>query len=123
MVSETKLDNSFPVGQFLIDDYGPPIRLDRDIHRGGLMLFIREDIPCKLLSLENKSMEGFYVEINLQKTKWLLCCSLNPSRSNIDFHLEHLKNRNLPLYSSYYENFMEWRQITVLCQILMTLVT
>ena len=123
MVSETKLDNSFPVGQFLIDDYDPPIRLDRDIDRGGLMLFIREDIPCKLLSLENKSMEGFYVEINLQKTKWLLCCSLNPSRSNIDFHLEHLKNRNLPLYSSYYENFMEWRQITVLCQILMTLVT
>ena len=26
MVSETKLDNSFPVGQFLIDGYGPPIR-------------------------------------------------------------------------------------------------
>ena len=59
MVSETKLDNSFPVGQFLIDGYGPPIRLDRDIHGGGLMLFVRDDIPCKLLSLENKPMEGF----------------------------------------------------------------
>ena len=57
MVSETKLDNSFPVGQFLIDGYGPPIRLDRDIHGGGLMLFVREDIPCKLLSFENKPME------------------------------------------------------------------
>ena len=105
MVSETKLDNSFPVGQFLIDDYGPPIRLDRDIHGGGLMLFVREDIPCKLLSLENKPMEGFYVEINLRKTKWLLCCSYNPSKSNIDFHLQHL-NQNLALYSSCYENFM-----------------
>ena len=59
MVSETKLDNSFPVGQFLIDGYGPPIRLDRDIHGGGLMLFVRDDIPCKLLSLENKPMESF----------------------------------------------------------------
>ena len=105
MVSETKLDNSFPVGQFLIDGYDPPIRLDRDIHGGGLMLFVREDIPCKLLYLENKPMEGFYVEINLRKTKWLLCCSYNPSRSNIDFHLEHLI-RNLALYSSCYENFM-----------------
>ena len=59
MVSETKLDNSCPVGQVLIDGYGPPIRLDRDIHGGGLMLFIRDDIPCKLLSLENKLMESF----------------------------------------------------------------
>ena len=87
MVSETKLGNSFPVGQFLIDSYRPPIRLDRDIQVGGLMLFVREDIPCKLLSLENKPMEGFYVEINLRKTKWLLCCSYIPSKSNIDFHL------------------------------------
>ena len=106
MVSETKLDNSFPVGQFLIDGYGPPIRLDRDIHGGGLMLFVRDDIPCKLLSLENKPMDGFYVETNLRKTKWLLGCSYNPSRSNIDFHLEQL-NRNLALYSSCYENFMK----------------
>ena len=105
MVSETKLDNNFPVGQFLIDGYGPPIRLDRDIHGGGLILFVRDNIPCKLLSLENKPMEGFYVEINLRKTKWLLCCSYNPCKSNIDFHLEHL-NRNLALYSSCYENFM-----------------
>ena len=75
MVSETKLDNSFPVGQFFIDGYGPPIRLDRDIHGGGLMLFVREDIPYKLISVENKPMEGFDVEINLRKTKWLLCCS------------------------------------------------
>ena len=89
MVSETKLDKSFPVGQLLINGYGPPTRLDRDIHGGGLMFFVRENIHCKLLSLENKPMKGFYVEINLRKTKWLLCCSYNPSISNIDFHLEH----------------------------------
>ena len=97
MVSETNLENSFPVGQFLIDGYGPPIRLDRDINGEGLMLFVREDIPCKLLSLGNRPMEGFNVEINLRKTRRLLCCSYNPSRSNINFHLEHLK-RNLSLY-------------------------
>ena len=66
---------------------------------------MKEDIPCKLLSLANESMEGFYVEINLRKTKWLLCCSYNPSRSNIAFQLQQL-NRNLALYSSCYESFM-----------------
>ena len=105
MVSETKLDNSSPVGQFLIDGYSPPIRPDCVIYGGGLMFFVRKDIPCELLSLENEPMEGFCVEINLRKTRWLICCSCNPSRSNIDFHLEHL-NQNLAFYSSCYEHFM-----------------
>ena len=69
MVSETNLDSSFPVGQFLIDGHGPSIRLDSGINGGGLMFFVREDIPCKLLSLENKPMEDFYIKINLPKTK------------------------------------------------------
>ena len=93
------------MGHFFIDGFGPPIRLDRDIHGKGLMYFVREDVPYKLLSLENKPMESFYVDTNLRKTKWLLYCSYNPSRSNIDFHLQ-LLNRNLALYSSCYENFM-----------------
>ena len=30
MISETKLDDSFPIGQFLIDNFSEPIRLDRN---------------------------------------------------------------------------------------------
>ena len=105
MVSETKFDNSFPVNQFLMDGYTPPFRLDRDNNGGGITLFVRDDIPCKLLSVENHLMDGFYVEINLRKTKWLLCCSYNPNRCKIDFHLENLK-RSLALYSSHYQNFI-----------------
>ena len=93
------------MSQFLIDGYTSPFRLDRDNNGGGIMNFVREDIPCKLLSVENHPMEGFYVEINLRKTKWLLCCSYNPNRCKIDFHLENL-NRSLALYSSHYENFI-----------------
>ena len=57
------------------------------------------------MTVENHPMEGFYVEINLRKTKWLLCCSFNPSRCKIDFHLENL-NRRLALHSSNYEHFI-----------------
>ena len=51
MVSETKLNNSFPVSQILINTYSPPFRLYRDNSGGDIMLFVREDIPCKLLSI------------------------------------------------------------------------
>ena len=32
VISETKLDNSFPIGEFEIEGYSTPIRLDRNCH-------------------------------------------------------------------------------------------
>ena len=49
--SKTKLDESFPVGQFLMDGYSVPYPFDRDGNGGGILLYIREDIPSKLLSI------------------------------------------------------------------------
>ena len=67
MISETKLDNSFPEGQFLIPGYSSPYRFERNCRGGGIMLYVREDIPSKLLSIENQPIEGLHVEINLWK--------------------------------------------------------
>ena len=80
MILKTKLGNSFPVSLFLIDGYTPHFRLDRDNNGGGIILFVREGIPCKLLSVENHPMKVSYPEINLEKTKWLLCYSCNQNR-------------------------------------------
>ena len=52
MISETKLNNSFLEGQFLIEGYSKPCRIDRNSHAGGIMLYVRADIPSKLLSIE-----------------------------------------------------------------------
>ena len=49
LISETKLDASFPSIQFILDGFTPPYRLDRTQHGGGIMLFIREGIPSKLI--------------------------------------------------------------------------
>ena len=57
MISESKLDNSFPDEQFLIEGYGAPFRLWVEI-----VLFVPSDIPAKLLSA-NISFESFFVEI------------------------------------------------------------
>ena len=45
LVSETKLHDAFPGGQLCIDGYSTPYRFDRTSHGGGLLLYIREDIP------------------------------------------------------------------------------
>ena len=44
-IQETKLDSSFPTGQFLINGYSEPYRLDRNRNGGGVMIYVREDIP------------------------------------------------------------------------------
>ena len=102
LVSETKIDDSFPQGQFIIDGFSAPYRLDRNCQGGGLMLFVREDIPSNLLAVEEKPIESFYVELNLRNNKWLVNCSYNPHRSSISTHLDKL-SESLDLFSSDYE--------------------
>ena len=59
MIWETKVDHSFSVGQFLSDGFGTPFRLDRNRNSGGIMLFIRNDIPAKAFSTDDKSIKSF----------------------------------------------------------------
>ena len=57
MVSETKKDDSFLFGYFLIHGFSPPYRLDRDSKGGGIILYIREDIPSNLLATGKEPIE------------------------------------------------------------------
>ena len=50
LVSETKIDESFPEGRFFIEGYKEPIRLDRNKNGGGLLFFIHDDLECKEIS-------------------------------------------------------------------------
>ena len=88
MISETKLDSTFPSNQFTIERYVAPIRFDRNGRGGGILLYIWEDILARLLTSSYlKDFEGFFVELNLRKKKILLCCSYSPAKSNISSHL------------------------------------
>ena len=102
LISETKLDSSFPVNQFLIDGFSPPYRLDRNANGGGIMLYIREDIPSKQLSNNDKDseIENIFVEINLRSKKWLICGTYNPKTSLIKKHLELLSQK----FNRYFSN-------------------
>ena len=67
-VSETKLDESFSTGQFKIPGYALPFHLDRNQFGDGIMVFVREDIPSRVLSL-NKSIGSLFIELNFCKKK------------------------------------------------------
>ena len=49
VIQETKLDHSFSTEQFIINGYKKPYRLDRNRNGGGVIIYIREDIPSKVL--------------------------------------------------------------------------
>ena len=46
-ISETKIDSSFPEAQLDIRGFTTPYRVDRDCHGGGILLYIRLNIPSK----------------------------------------------------------------------------
>ena len=59
-----KLDSSFPTGQFHIHGFSEPYRFDRNGNAGGMLLYICEDIPSKLI-LTEMTIERF-----LSKSIW-----------------------------------------------------
>ena len=84
MVSKTKIDDSFLVGNFIIEGFSTPYRLDCDSNGGGIVLYLREDIPSNLLATDEKNhIESFYVELNLRSEKWLISYSYNPNETMI----------------------------------------
>ena len=54
----------FPAGQFHIHGFSEPYRFDRNGNGGGILMYIREDIPSKLI-LTKMATEGF-----LSKSTW-----------------------------------------------------
>ena len=59
MISETKVDDSFPYGPFFLYGFGTPFRLNRNQNEGGIMLSIRNDIPEKVVSRDGRPIESF----------------------------------------------------------------
>ena len=71
MISETKIDESFAVSQFLTDGFSTPFRLDRNDNGGGILVYVREDIPAKSIKVPyiSKETECLAIELNLRKMK------------------------------------------------------
>ena len=63
MISETKLGESIPSVQFNI--YGYSIfRSDWNAKGVGILMYVWDDILCKLIPMRNSTIEGFFIELN-----------------------------------------------------------
>ena len=49
VLTETHLDESFPTEQFSIEGYKSPYRQDRNRFGGRILIYVRDDIPSKVL--------------------------------------------------------------------------
>ena len=67
IISETKLDDTFPVGKFVFEGFRKPFRNDCNQNWGSILLFVHEDIPARLISIEKAPIESFFIELNLRK--------------------------------------------------------
>ena len=106
IITETKLDDSFPTEQFTISGYSKPYRLDRNRNGGGVIIYIREDIPSKQINnfKIHDDIENIFIEVNLYKTKWLMCGCYHPPNQNDQYFFNNLGNA-LDKYSQDYERF------------------
>ena len=62
-------------------------RLHRNRNGGGVIIFVKEDIPSKFLTKHNFSsdVEGLFVELNFRKSKYFLCRTNRPPAQNDHF--------------------------------------
>ena len=105
VITEIKLDQSFPESQFFINKSPKPFRKDRNRHGGRLWMYIKEDIPQKELSFNLPSdIEIIIIELNINKIKWLVCgCYHSPSQSD-EYFFYHL-GKVLDNFSTKYDHF------------------
>ena len=105
MISETKIDNSFPPSQFGVQGYNN-FRLDKTASGGGLLLYTRNDIAAKKLPyMAFGNIECIILEITISNKNWLLVGSYNPDKSMISTHLATL-TKILCYYSPSYDNII-----------------
>ena len=94
LISETKIDSTFPTSQFLMSGYSNIYRLDRNDKGGGIMLFVKDNLitfPVGGFCFSGK-IEIFCAELNLRKQKWLIFCCCNPHKHLIKDHLLQIKS-------------------------------
>ena len=79
-----------------------PYRFYRSCNGGGIIIFVREDIPSKILEKHKLSqdIEGIFIELNFKKIKWLLFGTYHPPSQNDQYYFEEI-DKAIDCYNSY----------------------
>ena len=101
-LTETKLDETFLISQFLMVVFSKPYRFDRNKHRRGVMVYIRDTISSKISEkcLLPDNVGCPFIELNFKKCNWLLCGTCHPPSQNGEYYFNYL-HKVLDTYSNY----------------------
>ena len=106
LLSETKIDDSFPNSQFYAEGF-KMYRKDRTKTGGGLLLYVNENLPGKIINSYKfkENSEIIVFEFSVSNKKWLLLGNYRPPSQN---DLSFISELNLALnfFSPMYENFV-----------------
>ena len=136
LISESKIDSTFPNMQFKINGY-KLFRRDRNRFGGGLMLYLNEEIPCKFLNNHPivPNAEIICIEFHQLKRKWLLLGCYKPPTQNdlefiasitkiVDFYLQKFENLfiigdlNMTTENTSLNDLLEMYDLTALIKVL-----
>ena len=102
VITETKLDDTFLKSQFLVIGFSVPYRLDQNRNGGGIMIFICDGVPRRLLTKHvfADDIESFFIELNFRKVEWLHFGTYPPPSQSDSYHFSDL-DKALDFYSHY----------------------
>ena len=106
LLSETKIDDSFPNSQFYAEGF-KMYRKDRTKTGGGLLLYVNENLPGKIINSYKfkENSEIIVFEFSVSNKKWLLLGNYRPPSQN-DLSFINELNLALNFFSPIYENFV-----------------
>ena len=89
LLSDSKLDETFPNKQLEIQGY-KTFGKDRNKHRGGVMLHVNENIPCRVLDIDSNcnDLKTTLLEFSLKVWKWLCVGLYKPPNQNEQYSPE-----------------------------------
>ena len=107
IIQETKLDSTFPKAQFYIEGYSPPFRRDRNSHGGGLLIYIKDNIPAKILKNNDlgNDIEGIFIELKFKNDKWLLFGTYHPPSQCPTYYFSEI-GKVLDSYLATYDKYV-----------------
>ena len=90
-ISETKLDESFSNSIFKIQDFTCH-RLDRNIHGGGIMMYVRSSVPHRIRRdlCTMSQVEIIVLEVTLRREKMIYMLVYKPPRTQNDIFINNV---------------------------------
>ena len=80
LLQKPKIDASFTIAQFLLENYRQSFRLDISSKSGGILVYVKSSVASWKLKCDIllKSIQAMPSELNLRKEEWLQYIALPP---------------------------------------------